>query len=54
MLIGLIGLTSDMVLAWIGRALFPWQPEARRSGLRTLVRALLTSRRREHEAVQPA
>ena len=54
MLIGLIGLTSDMVLAWIGRALFPWQPEARRSALRTMVRGLLTSRRRGADAVQPA
>jgi NitT/TauT family transport system permease protein len=54
MLIGLIGLSSDMVLSWIGRALFPWQPEARSSALRTLFRTLFASRRRQADAVQPA
>jgi NitT/TauT family transport system permease protein len=54
MLIGLIGLTSDMMLGRIGRALFPWQPEARGSVLRSMMRAVLASRRRHADAVQPA
>ena len=30
-IIGMIGLVTDMVLAWIGRQMFPWQPNARRN-----------------------
>jgi len=30
-MIGIIGLATDMVLAWIGRQIFPWQPNARRN-----------------------
>jgi NitT/TauT family transport system permease protein len=28
-MIGIIGLLTDMVLGWLGRMLFPWQPNAR-------------------------
>jgi len=30
-MIGIIGLVTDIVLAWLGRMLFPWQPNARRN-----------------------
>ena len=30
-MIGIIGLVTDMVLAWISRQIFPWQPNARRN-----------------------
>jgi NitT/TauT family transport system permease protein len=45
MIIGFIGLGSDMVLAWMGRRLFPWQPQQTTS-LRGMLRALLPARRR--------
>ena len=38
MMIGLIGLGSDLLLARLGRALFPWRPESRaRAGCSALV-----------------
>jgi len=37
LLIGIVGLGSDLVLAWIGRRLFPWRKDAR-PGLRALLR----------------
>jgi NitT/TauT family transport system permease protein len=40
MIIGLIGLGSDMMLAMIGRRLFPWQPQQATS-LRRMLRSLL-------------
>jgi NitT/TauT family transport system permease protein len=30
-MIGIIGLTTDIVLAWLGRMMFPWQPNSRRN-----------------------
>jgi NitT/TauT family transport system permease protein len=38
-MIGIIGLTTDMTLSWLGTALFPWKRRARRSrrSLRTLI-----------------
>jgi NitT/TauT family transport system permease protein len=45
-LIGLIGLASDVLLARLGRALFPWRPESRQSAARTLLRGLLPARAR--------
>jgi NitT/TauT family transport system permease protein len=44
MIIGFIGLGSDMVLAWLGRRMFPWQPQAGMSALTRLWRALTSSR----------
>jgi NitT/TauT family transport system permease protein len=38
MLIGLIGLASDLVLARLGRSLFPWRPDSGSSWLRLLLR----------------
>ncbi len=31
MMIGIIGLTTDLILAWLGRRLFPWQQAAARA-----------------------
>jgi NitT/TauT family transport system permease protein len=46
MLIGLIGLCSDVVLARLGRVLFPWRPEAGRSALLAALRSLFATRKR--------
>jgi NitT/TauT family transport system permease protein len=46
MLIGLIGLSSDVALARLGRRLFPWRPDSRRSVLFALVRGWLPARAR--------
>jgi NitT/TauT family transport system permease protein len=43
-MIGLIGLVTDIVLAWIGRQLFPWQPNARRNLLGAYVDWLVAPR----------
>jgi NitT/TauT family transport system permease protein len=48
MLIGLIGLASDLILARLGQRLFPWQPASRVSVGRR-VRALLPMRTVEVE-----
>jgi NitT/TauT family transport system permease protein len=45
MLIGIIGLASDLVLAWISKRLFPWQPRSR-STLSRMLRSLLPARLR--------
>jgi len=50
MLIGLIGLGSDMLLAWLGRRLFPWQPRAGKRSMGEMVRAVLPG----SEATAPA
>jgi NitT/TauT family transport system permease protein len=31
MIIGIIGLTTDLILAWLGRRIFPWQRQAARA-----------------------
>jgi NitT/TauT family transport system permease protein len=49
MLIGLIGLASDLVLAWIGRGLFPWRADGG-MWLRSLLRALRLVRPRDASA----
>jgi NitT/TauT family transport system permease protein len=54
MLIGLIGLLSDLALARLGRALFPWRQESRRLGLVSAVRGLLTARTRRAAAATEA
>jgi NitT/TauT family transport system permease protein len=48
-IIGIIGLTSDMALAWIARRLFPWQPQTR-STFSRMVRSLLPERLRRRAA----
>ena len=52
MLIGLIGLTSDVVLARLGRLLFPWRPESQRSVLLALIRGGLPARVRRGAAAE--
>jgi NitT/TauT family transport system permease protein len=37
LLIGVVGLGTDMALGWIGRRLFPWRKDAR-PGLRAMLR----------------
>jgi NitT/TauT family transport system permease protein len=50
-LIGLVGLAGDLVLARIGRSLFPWRPESRsRFSLRALLRVILPARARRSDA----
>jgi NitT/TauT family transport system permease protein len=44
-LIGLIGLTTDFMLARVGQHLFPWQPAASRLSLARMLRQLLPARR---------
>jgi NitT/TauT family transport system permease protein len=48
-LIGLIGLCSDLVLAWIGRGLFPWRADGNQ-WLRALLRSLRPARARDTAA----
>jgi NitT/TauT family transport system permease protein len=43
-MIGIIGLVTDMVLGWLGRMLFPWQPNARRNLFSAAVSWLMDSR----------
>ena len=43
-MIGLIGLGTDLVLAWLGRQLFPWQRDARRNLFGAAVSWLVDSR----------
>jgi NitT/TauT family transport system permease protein len=51
MLIGVIGLTSDIFLALIARRLFPWQPQSRSTFAR-MVSALLPARLRRSEPTE--
>jgi NitT/TauT family transport system permease protein len=53
MIIGLIGVGSDGVLAWLGGHLFPWQPRAGTSIVRRLVKALLPARMPARPAPAP-
>jgi NitT/TauT family transport system permease protein len=38
MIIGLVGLSSDLLLAWFGRRLFPWRPDNQGRSLKSLLR----------------
>jgi len=49
-LLGLIGLASDLVLAQLGRVLFPWLPESRGHALRARLRSLAPGARNRREA----
>jgi NitT/TauT family transport system permease protein len=50
-LIGLIGLGSDLILARVGRHLFPWQPAAGRVSVSLMLKSLLP--RSRQSAVEP-
>ena len=54
MIIGLIGLGSDMVLAWLGRRLFPWLPRTGGVSLAALARAVFPTRRNRAASATPA
>jgi NitT/TauT family transport system permease protein len=43
-IIGLIGLFTDLILAWIGRQLFPWRPNAQKNLLGAAIDWLTASR----------
>jgi NitT/TauT family transport system permease protein len=49
-LIGLIGLSSDLVLARLGRSFFPWRPESSGITLRSLLRMLAPASMRRRAA----
>ena len=51
--IGIIGLTSDMLLAFVARRIFPWQPQSR-SALGKMFGALLPDRLRRRPAAPVA
>jgi NitT/TauT family transport system permease protein len=44
MIIGFIGLGSDMLLGWAGKRMFPWQPQ-QGAGVRKMLRSLWPARR---------
>ncbi len=52
MMIGLIGLCSDLALARLGRSLFPWRPDSTRLPFSALVRGLLPSRARRRASAE--
>jgi len=54
MIIGFIGLGSDAALAWVGRRVFPWQPQARASVLRRIGRSLVPARAPARPQAAPA
>jgi NitT/TauT family transport system permease protein len=49
-IIGLIGVVSDLALASLGRSLFPWRPDSSRVSLWALLRPLLPGRVRRRTA----
>lgn len=53
-LIGIIGLLSDLFLAWLGARLFPWQPGPQRGSLLRILRSRLASRARLRVESVPA
>jgi NitT/TauT family transport system permease protein len=55
MLIGFVGLAGDLMLAWLGRSLFPWRPESRGGFvLSALTRMLFPTRARNAAQGVPA
>jgi NitT/TauT family transport system permease protein len=56
-LLGLIGLTTDLVLAQLGKVMFPWLPESRGRALRAKLRSFTPAARaraRARREAQPA
>jgi NitT/TauT family transport system permease protein len=54
MLIGLIGLSSDLLLARLGHHLFPWQPAASRWTVTRMLRTLIPARLKPTAKVEAA
>jgi NitT/TauT family transport system permease protein len=50
-LLGLIGLSSDLALGLLGRVLFPWLPQSRGRALRAKLRSIAPGARMRREAV---
>ncbi len=48
MIIGLIGLSSDLLLARLGHHLFPWQPAASRWTVTRMLRTLIARQAEAH------
>lgn len=51
-IIGLIGLATDLALAWLGRRLFPWEIGSKRSRLLDGVLSAIAARRTQYARVQ--
>lgn len=51
-IIGLIGLATDLALAWLGRRLFPWEIGSKRSRLLDGVLSVIAARRTQYARVQ--
>jgi NitT/TauT family transport system permease protein len=49
-MIGIMGFTTDRILDWIGRQIFPWQKTAKPS----LLRSIALARRRKNEEAAAA
>ena len=48
-MIGIIGLTSDMFLAWLGTVLFPWKRKHRRRGTKPIAISMVAVQNRGEE-----
>jgi NitT/TauT family transport system permease protein len=51
-IIGLIGLLTDLMLAWLGRRLFPWEAGSKRNRLLGGMLSAITARRSQYAAIQ--
>jgi NitT/TauT family transport system permease protein len=51
-IIGLIGLTTDLALAWLGRRLFPWETGSKRSRLLEGMASAIAARRARYTHIQ--
>lgn len=52
-IIGMIGLTTDLLLAWLGRRMFPWEKGSKHSRVLSGIGSVITGRRAPYP-VQPA
>jgi hypothetical protein len=48
-MIGIIGLTSDMLLAWLGTILFPWKRKHRRRKAKPIAISMVAAQNRGEE-----
>jgi NitT/TauT family transport system permease protein len=51
-IIGLIGLTTDLLLAWLGRHLFPWETGSKRSRLLDGILSAIAARRAQYVQIR--
>ena len=52
MMIGIIGLTTDMALAWLGKGLFPWKRKARARKSATIPVSMVAKQNRGEQPVE--